>query len=160
MILGAVVLMKVAAVPMRMPAIYWVRKEPMGTRITRPRVVSTTEAVTTLMPKRSMSTPERKPKMMPASRGAVAMVLYWLWLRSMAARSLSARELTWNWPKSGRAMPRKSIARITTPYWGLDFSFLNMSYRSIPNYSICMHTRQASFVASPITPTLWASPIT
>ena len=97
--------------------------------------------------------------MMPASRGAVAMVLYWLWLRSMAARSLSARELTWNWPKSGRAMPRKSISRITTPYLGLDLSFLNILPPSV-SYSICMQTRQASFVASPMTPTLWASPMT
>ena len=115
MILGAVVLMKVAAQPMRMPAIYWAAKDHRDTRITRPTEVSTMEAVTTLMPKRSMSTPARKPKMMPASRGAVAMVLYWLWLRAMLSRSLSASELTWNWPKSGRAMPRKSISRITIP---------------------------------------------
>ena len=59
-----------------------------------PPTVMKMETRITLTPKRSMSRPERKLRMIPARRGAVAILPYWPWLRPISVRSRSARLVT------------------------------------------------------------------
>ena len=92
--LGVVELTKDALKPMRSMEMYINQYPEVKARRTTPPTVRKTAASSTLWPKRSMSRPERKLRMIPASRGAVAMLPYCPWLSPISVLSRSARLVT------------------------------------------------------------------